>query len=88
MGIEKKITKVIYENSNDNSEGLRIKFEKIQLIKNEIATIADEHAIDFAEWLRNNCDPSKATKDWWYYNADLTPISELLAIYNNQKKLN
>ena len=50
MTLKKKITEILYKESHDDSECLRIRFENIDKVIDSQEIIADEFAIGFAEW--------------------------------------
>ncbi len=80
MTLKEKITEILYKESHDDSECLRIKFENIDKVIDSQEKIADEFAIGFAAWLLKND----------LYSEILLKISdtkELLEIYKKEKGL-
>jgi len=47
--IKQEITKIIYQNSHDDSESLRIEFNKIQSVIDKIVSISESHAQQVAK---------------------------------------
>ena len=50
MTLKEKFKERLYNQSHDDSECLRIKFENIDKVIDSQEKIADEFAIEFAEW--------------------------------------
>lgn len=50
MTLKKKFEEILYNQSHDDSECLRIRFENIDKVIDSQEKIADEFAIGFAEW--------------------------------------
>jgi hypothetical protein len=79
MTLKEKFTEILYKQSHDDSECLRIRFEKIDKVIDSQEQIADEFAIGFAEWLVI------------IYNEDIIydeyTTKELLEIYKKEKGL-
>jgi hypothetical protein len=50
MKLREKFTEILYKQSHDDSECLRIKFENIDKVIDSQEQIAGEFAIEFAEW--------------------------------------
>lgn len=71
MTLKEKFKERLYNQSHDDSECLRIKFENIDKVIDSQEKIADEFAIGFAEWITR---------------AEL-PLKELLEIYKKEKEL-
>jgi len=59
-----EITKIIYQNSNDNTEGLIIKFENIQDVLVKLENAMQEHTKQNIEALRS--DMEEKMKDEYY----------------------
>jgi hypothetical protein len=79
MTLKEKFKERLYNQSHDDSECLRIKFENIDKVIDSQEKIADEFAIGFAEWVRV-CKLKQRP-----YNFD--NIKELLEIYKKEKGL-
>ena len=77
MTLKDKFKERLYNQSHDDSECLRIKFENIDKVINSQEQIADEFAIGFAEWF-DDLDED--------YCKNYT-IKELLEIYKKEKGL-
>ena len=77
MTLKEKFTEILYKQSHDDSECLRIRFENIDKVVDSQKEIADEFAIGFAEWIRN--------MSFGKYHAHST--KELLEIYKKEKGL-
>jgi len=73
MTLKEQFTKILYTQSHDDIECLRIRFENIGKVIDSHEKIADEFAIGFAEWLQKN-DGSASYK-------------ELLEMYKKEKGL-
>jgi hypothetical protein len=50
MKLKGKFTEILYKQSHDDSECLRIRFENIDKVIDSQEQIADEFAIGFADW--------------------------------------
>lgn len=79
MTLKEKFTEILYKQSQDDSECLRIRFENIDKVIDSQQKIADEFALGFAEWMfrqsfTKNIDWGMSTK-------------ELLEIYKKEKGL-
>jgi hypothetical protein len=62
MTLKEKFKERLYNQSHDDSECLRIKFENIDKVIDSQEKIADEFAIGFAEWaIAKNMGVSKFT---------------------------
>jgi hypothetical protein len=79
MTLKKKFEEILYNQSHDDSECLRIRFENIDKVINSQEVIADEFAIGFAEWIRV-CKLKGRSYDF-------DNIEELLTIYKEEKEL-
>lgn len=79
MTLKKKITEILYKESHDDSECLRIRFENIDKVIDSHEKIADEFAIGFADWIRV-CKLKQRPYDF-------DNIKELLEIYKDEKGL-
>lgn len=82
------VTKIIYQNSSDDSFALRIEFEKINDVIKEINNYVEDYAKDFTEWLLEkyirNGDEDYYTD---VYGID-TEIYDIDALMEKFKKLN
>jgi hypothetical protein len=77
MTLKEKFTEILYKQSHDDSECLRIRFENIDKVVDSQKDIADEFAIGFAEWcIWNEVDKSS---NYSY--------KKLLEIYKDEKEL-
>jgi hypothetical protein len=67
---------------------LKEKFENIEFAfpANESVKIADDYAIEFAEFLRKKCLIDDNYLYWWYYGIKYTE-RELLEIFKKEKGL-
>jgi hypothetical protein len=54
MTLKEKFTKILYTQSHDDTECLRIRFENIEKVIYSQEKIADDYAIKFAEWCMLN----------------------------------
>jgi hypothetical protein len=54
MSLKEKFTKILYTQSHDDAHCLRIRFENIDKVIDSQEKIADEFAIEFANWALNN----------------------------------
>ena len=79
MTLKEKFLEILYKQSHDDSECLRIKFENIDKVIDSQEQITDEFAIGFADWIRV-CKLKGRP-----YNFDNT--KELLEIYKDEKDL-
>jgi len=80
MTLREKFKERLYNQSHDDSECLRIRFENIDKVIDSQERIADEFAIEFAEWYL----------DLWNRNDksfDNNSPKELLEIYKKEKGL-
>jgi hypothetical protein len=64
MTQEEKLTKILYTNSHDDFEYLRIKFNNIDNVINLQKEVAEDFVIQFTEWKDNNFS---MYKDKTYY---------------------
>jgi hypothetical protein len=83
MTLKEKITEILYKESHDDSECLRIRFENIDKVIDSQEKVADKFAIAFAEWLALHCYRATDGNYWLTKNeGDIkkTP-KELLEIY-------
>jgi len=55
MTLKEKFKERLYNQSHDDSECLRIRFENIDKVIDSQEKIADEFAIGFSKWLLVNC---------------------------------
>ena len=81
MTLKEKITEILYKESHDDSECLRIRFENIDKVLDSQEKIADEFAIGFAEWFLN----LSKSDDWEKF--DYNTNEKLLEIYKKENKL-
>ena len=80
MTLKKKITEILYKESHDDSECLRIRFENIDKVIDSQKDIADEFAIGIAEWcLKNGL--------FTQFKITQRANKELLEIYKKEKGL-
>jgi hypothetical protein len=91
MTLKEKFKERLYNQSHDDSECLRIKFENIDKVIDSQENIADEFAIEFAEWCDDNYFRMGNTSIWsdstdWEDNIKIT-TKELLEIYKKEKGL-
>ena len=80
MKLKEKFKEILYNQSHDDSECLRIRFENIDKVIDSQEVIADDFAIGFAEWLIND----------WHNDERWSIINdrkELLEIYKKEKSL-
>ena len=91
MTLKEKFKERLYNQSHDDSECLRIRFENIDKVIDSQEKIADEFAIGFAEWITS--EKSKYSilygnqeKRFATFEEDYTP-KELLEIYKKEKGL-
>jgi hypothetical protein len=79
MTLKEKFKERLYNQSHDDSECLRIRFENIDKVVDSQEKIADEFAIEFAEWLLT------------IYNEDIIydaySKKQLLEIYKRENEL-
>jgi hypothetical protein len=88
MTLKEKFTEILYKQSQDDSECLRIRFENIDKVIDSQQKIADEFAIGFAEWLSMFTQEFE-DGDLRYWNKDRwerKSIKELLEIYKKEKQ--
>jgi hypothetical protein len=79
MTLKEKFKERLYNQSHDDSECLRIKFENIDKVIDSQEQITDEFAIGFADWIRV-CKLKGRPYDF-------ENIKELLTIYKEEKDL-
>jgi hypothetical protein len=82
MTLKEKFKERLYNQSHDDSEYLRIRFENIDKVIDSQEKIADEHAIGFAEWLYRY-DNTRLPNGNWIIKLGLKPYTseEVLEIY-------
>ena len=80
MTLKEKFKERLYNQSHDDSECLRIKFENIDKVIDSQEKIADDFAIGFAEWLYLD------GRDILIFKG-LKTTKELLEIYKKEKGL-
>jgi hypothetical protein len=78
MTLKKKFIEILYKQSYDDSECLRIRFENIDKVIDSQEEIADEFAIGFAEWWLDKF----TFKDFVHKES-----KELLEIFKKEKGL-
>jgi len=81
MTLKEKFKERLYNQSHDDSECLRIRFENIDKVIDSQEKIADEFAIGFAEWFLN----LSKSDDWEKF--DYNTNEKLLEIYKKENKL-
>jgi hypothetical protein len=81
MTLKEKFKERLYNQSHDDSECLRIRFENIDKVIDSQEIIADEFAIGFAEWHLN----LSKSDDWEKFDYNTT--EKLLEIYKKEKRL-
>ena len=79
MPLKKKITEILYKESHDDSECLRIRFENIDKVIDSQEKVADEFAIGFGEWLVIQYNEDTIYSEY--------TTKELLEIYKKEKQL-
>ena len=88
MTLKEKFKERLYNQSHDDSECLRIKFENIDKVIDSQEKVTDEFAIGFAEWVGQNTINYSSGK---FRMKTLKPIlftsKELLEIYKKEKDL-
>ena len=88
MTLKEKFKERLYNQSHDDSECLRIKFENIDKVIDSQEKIADEFATGFAEWLVSNCYCED--DHWWLIKVSgdvIKSSKELLEIYKKECNL-
>jgi hypothetical protein len=91
MTLKKKITEILYKESHDDSECLRIRFENIDKVIDSQENIAEEFAISFAEWK----EAIMQDENGMYFSESRIQVSrknpidikKLLEIYKKEKGL-
>ena len=86
MTLKEKFKERLYNQSHDDSECLRIKFENIDKFIDSQEVTADEFAIEFAEWLGTN-NYKKYSNGWANIFTKATSEKELLEIYKKEEGL-
>jgi hypothetical protein len=86
MTLKEKFTEILYKQSQDDSECLRIRFENIDKVIDSQKDIADEFAIGFAVWcIKKRIDFFDSTEIGETYtidgNVSKYKMNELLEIY-------
>jgi hypothetical protein len=87
MTLKEKFKERLYNQSHDDSECLRIKFENIDKVIDSQEKLADEFAIDFADWIRTETYYEHLTKEFIYKRNVYESEKELLEIYKKEKGL-
>jgi hypothetical protein len=89
MTLKEKFKERLYNQSHDDSECLRIRFENIDKVIDSQEKIADEFAIGFADWVNGEAEyldyNEKGTVYLYKHNRYRT--SELLEIYKKEQGL-
>jgi hypothetical protein len=88
MTLKEKFKERLYNQSHDDSECLRIRFENIDKVIDSQEKIADDFAIGFAEWLYRY-DNTRLPNGNWIIKLGLKPYTseEVLEIYKKEKGL-
>ena len=87
MTLKEKFKERLYNQSHDDSECLRIKFENIDKVIDSQEKLADEFAIGFAEWTWDRELITINHCDYFEYKFNLYTRKELLEIYKKEKGL-
>jgi hypothetical protein len=89
MTLKEKFKERLYNQSHDDSECLRIRFENIDKVIDSQEKIADEFAIDFAEWCKQEYELEDTSfhNKWRDVNGEHRESKELLEIYKKEKGL-
>ena len=87
MTLKEKFKERLYNQSHDDSECLRIKFENIDKVIDSQEKIADDFAIDFAEWVRKETYYEHLTKEFIYKRNVYESEKQLLEIYKKEQGL-
>jgi|688.fasta_scaffold1065907_2 hypothetical protein len=89
MKLKEKFTEILYKQSHDDSECLRIRFENIDKVVDSQKDIADEFATGLLKFIEGTYSYSNIF-DYWYLHADTSKTytkKQLLEIYKKQKGL-
>ena len=92
MTLKEKFKERLYNQSHDDSECLRIRFENIDKVIDSQEVIAEEFAIGFAEWKDEKCFSVMGSESLFYVrdceiHDDAYTNNELLEIYKKEKQL-
>ena len=88
MTLKEKFKERLYNQSHDDSECLRIKFENIDKVIDSQVKIADEFAIGFADWVgQNTINYSSGKFRMKTLKPTLFTSKELLEIFKKEKGL-
>jgi len=96
MTLREKFKERLYNQSHDDSECLRIKFENIDKVIDSQEVIADEFALSFIDWYNTSetCErylrrhyPKNITMDGSHYKKVLEVNKELLEIYKKEREV-
>jgi hypothetical protein len=82
MTLKEKITEILYKESHDDSECLRIRFENIDKVIDSQEKVAEEFAIGFAEWFWENNEVFYSGERDYYLE-----FNQILKIYKKEKGL-
>ncbi len=83
MTLKEKFLEILYKQSHDDSECLRIKFENIDKLIESQEKISDDFAIEFANWYRIEDVQENADKYFGYSDKDM--LNEFKKLNNNGK---
>jgi hypothetical protein len=89
MTLKEELEEILYKQSHDDSECLRIKFENINEVIDKQLKIAEEFAIGFLQFTEGTYSYSNIFDNWYLHaNTSIryTP-KELLEIYKKEKQL-
>lgn len=88
MTLKEKFKERLYNQSHDDSECLRIRFENIDKVIKSQEKIAEDFAIGFAEWLYK-WDNTRLPNGNWIIKLGLKPYTseEVLEIYKKENNL-
>ena len=92
MTLKEKFKERLYNQSHDDSECLRIRFENIDKVIDSQEIIAEDFAIGFAEWLDNKYYQGENFNEYHrsideYREGKYFTSKELLEIYKRENKL-
>jgi hypothetical protein len=91
MTLKEKFKERLYNQSHDDSECLRIKFENIDKVIDSQEKIADDYVIEFTEWMNkteNRLGYHEAKNEWYHFDSGKwITTKELLEIYKKEKGL-
>ena len=89
MTLKEKFKERLYNQSQDDSECLRIRFENIDKVIDSQEKIADDFAIGFAEWLDSDFYQGDDVNEYHksileYREGKIFTVKELLEIYKKK----